>query len=262
MREFSDSENLLIKKLVEIQQEGAAGSLAELQVARLLRNELKFFALKWSTEPKDEVILYVRNEDKENLKKIDNLYFKIADFIYFIEELENIGFVKLQNIPSNNDKNFTILYDRDKYKYDPKDDNFWVEIKDVKIGNRNISGEALVALKEWHKFNTDFAKDLEKCALSIIYPMPLARSYVENDFMTYEQKALKKQLKDTKSSLRWARWTFWVTLIGVIVALWGLNRDESHKSNDNSNLSNTSLHEVVANEPQRTDTIRVLNKTQ
>lgn len=253
MREFTTAQNNLLKKLVDIQHEATTGSLAELQVARLLRKELKFFALKWSTEPKDEVILYVRKEDKENLKKIDRLYFEIADFIYFIEELETLGFIKLQNIPSSNEENFTILYDRDKYKYNSKEDNFWVEMQDVKIGDRTISGEALVSLEGWHKINTDFAKDLQRCALSIVYPLPLARSYVENGFMTQEQKGLKKQLKDTKNALRWARWTFWVTLFGVVIALWGLNKDE-WKSTCNSKQPSTN-YQII-----KSDTIQPTNK--
>lgn len=253
MREFTTAQNNLIKKLVDIQHEATPGSLAELQVARLLRKDLKFFALKWSTEPKDEVILYVRKEDKENLKKIDGLYFEIADFIYFIEELETLGFIRLQNIPSSNEENFTILYDRDKYKYNSKEDNFWVEMQDVKIGDRTISGEALVSLEGWHKINTDFAKDLQRCALSIVYPLPLARSYVENGFMTQEQKGLIKQLKDTKNSLRWARWTFWVTLMGVAVALWGLNKDE-WKLTSNSKQPSTN-YQII-----KSDTIQPTNK--
>lgn len=260
MREFTPAQNNLIKKLVDIQQDALPGSLAELQVARLLRKELKFFALRWSTEPKDEVILYVRKEDKEDLKKIDELYFEIADFIYFIEELESLGFIKLQNIPSINEENFTILYDRDKYKYDSKEDNFWVEMQDVRIGDRTISGEALVSLEGWHKINTDFAKDLQKCALSIVYPLPLARSYVNNDFMTQEQKGLKKQLKDTKNALRWARWTFWVTLIGVAIALWGLNKEEWKISTNNLKQSGTSCKIISSDTIQPTDTILKLSK--
>ena len=44
MRLFTPDENRIIKKIVDIFDEANPGSLAELQVARLLRKELNFFA--------------------------------------------------------------------------------------------------------------------------------------------------------------------------------------------------------------------------
>ena len=99
MRFFTPDENRIIKKIIEIFDEANPGSLAELQVARLLRKRLNFFALRWNLEP-DEVTIYIPKSEQNNSEKTDKLYFDIADFIYFIEELEELGFIKLQNIPS------------------------------------------------------------------------------------------------------------------------------------------------------------------
>lgn len=222
MRLFSKPENEIIKKLVNIQRKAKPGLLADLQVARLLRKKLKFFALQWSIDPIDEIIIFTYEKDFKNKKKIDRQYFNIADFIYFIEELEQLGFVKLQKIPSKNEDNYTILYDRDKYDYDKKTGTFWTDVE-LKNGDKTIKGKALVPLKEWRKFNTDFAKDLQRCALSIVYPLPLAREYVKNGFKTLEQTQFEKQmdtaLDSAKSGRRAAKWGVAATIIAIFALI-------------------------------------------
>lgn len=218
MREFTPQENAFIERLVKAHRENGVNSLAELQVSRLLRDDLKFFALKWAIEPKPTVTIYVPKGEKD-ADKIDNLFFQIADYIYFIEELESLGFIKLQNVPSDKKENFTILYDRDGYEYSPEENWFWREIKDVEFAGQKLSGKALVTLEGWHTFNNDFAYDLNKCGLSMIYPLPLAASYVDNGYKTYEQLNLESQLADTKSSLKWAKFTFWITFAALIATL-------------------------------------------
>lgn len=218
MRLFSKPENEIIKKLVNIQRKAKPGLLAELQVARLLRKKLKFFALQWSIDPIDEIIIYTPEKDFKNKKKIDRQYFNIADFIYFIEELEQLGFVKLQKIPSKNEDNYTILYYRDKYDYDKKTGTFWT---DVELNNegKTIKGKALVPLKEWRKFNTDFAKDMQRCALSIVYPLPLAREYVKNGFKTLEQRQFEKQMETALESAKYGRWAAVLGAVSAFAAI-------------------------------------------
>ena len=222
MRIFSKPENEIIKKLVNIQRKAKPGSLADLQVARLLRKKLKFFALQWSVEPIDEIIIFVPEKDFNNKKKIDRQYFDIADYIYFIEELEQLGFIKLQNIPSNNEDNFTILYDKKKYKYDKDNKKFWTD-GNIKNGGRTIKGEVIVSIKQWRKFNTSFAKDLQRCALSIVYPLPLARDYVNNGFKTLEQLQFEKQmdtaLDSAASGRKAAKWGVAATIISIFALI-------------------------------------------
>lgn len=54
MRSFSDKEKAIINKLISIKRNS---KLEELQVARLLREQLSCFAIKWTLEPK-ELSLY------------------------------------------------------------------------------------------------------------------------------------------------------------------------------------------------------------
>ena len=192
MRLFTPEENKIIKKLVQILEKAQPGALAELQVAKLLRKELDFFALKWSVEPKDEIIIYIPEEQKENKEKNDRLYFEIVNYIYFLEELEKLGFIKFQNIPSDDQERHKILYDREKYHYVPEENAFW-EKTEINLLGRKVTGQSLVSLHGWRTVNTDFAKDLEHCALSIVYPLPLAKDYVAHKFKTLEFRQFTKQ---------------------------------------------------------------------
>lgn len=222
MRLFTPDENRIIEKIVEIFRKAKPGSLPELELARLLREQLKFFALKWSIDPIDEVIIYVSESDFENSKKIDRQYFEIADFIYFIEELEQLGFIKLQKLPSKNSEDYTILYNKKKYKYHPEKDSFSADII-VSNGEKVIKGVGPVVMKQWNKINTDFAKDLQRCASSIVYPLPLARDYVDNDFKTLEQRQFEEQmdtaLDSAKSGRRAANWGIFATIIAILALI-------------------------------------------
>ena len=56
MRSFSDKEKAIINKLISIKRNS---KLEELQVARLLREQLSCFAIKWTLEPKELSLYYV-----------------------------------------------------------------------------------------------------------------------------------------------------------------------------------------------------------
>lgn len=220
MRIFSDKENQIIKKIVDTLLKSEPGCLADLQVAKLLRKELNFFALKWTIEPKDEVTIFIPEKEIKEKENNDKLYFEIVNFIYLLEELEDLGFIKFQNIPSNENEKFTILYDREKYSYNSKDNIFWHPLKSVKFEEKQYSTWGTEKLKEFHTFKTSFAKDLQYCALSIVYPLPLAIHYVNNGFKTLEQLQFECQmdtaLDSAKSSRKAAYWGFCSFLIAVI----------------------------------------------
>lgn len=222
MRAFSEKENQILKNIVDIIQQSEPNSLAELQVARLLRKELNFLALKWSFDPKDEVTIYIPKSNQSDPKKADSLYFEVADYIYFIEELESLGFVKLQNIPSEKKEDYTILYDRKEYTYDSEHNIFWQHFDDADINGKKVSGQALVSLEGWRTINTDFAKDLQHCALSIVYPLPLARSYVKNGFCTLEQIQYENQMRVALRSALYGRIAAIFGFISALAAIFTL----------------------------------------
>ena len=121
MRKFTDKENKWIKEFVELKEKGLS-HVQELQVAKILRTKFSFFALKWTYGEKPQISLYNRMEDKD---KAEKQYYDICDFIYFIKELESLGFIAIQKFYSEKeDVGYNVLYDRDKYIYDEKNDKF------------------------------------------------------------------------------------------------------------------------------------------
>lgn len=114
MRKFTEQENQWIKNFVE-QKEKGLSCIQDLQIAKILRTEFSFFALKWTYGEKPQISLYNREEDKDKLEK---QYYNICDFIYFIKELELLGFIAIQNpFLKKEDAELSIIYDRDKYIY-------------------------------------------------------------------------------------------------------------------------------------------------
>jgi hypothetical protein len=228
MRKFTDKENQLLKCFVELKHKG---ELQHLQVSYQLRTNLQFFALKWETEPIPKVSVYVPKGDKNDKSVIDKTYFEIADFIYFIEELCDDGFLRIQTLPSNDTKTECILYDKNKYTFDEVKDNFVnrnidpnnslmlelfgdskLSIIDKKGVAEGISGLSKSILPN------SFAYNLQKIALGLIYPLPLAEDYVANGFMSLEQLQFDEQIKKAdiqiakaKASLRWS-------LVAVVIA--------------------------------------------
>lgn len=270
MREFTDSEKEFIKRIVSIHREKGINSVPELQVAKLLREDLNFFAIKWETTPKPQITIYIPKSKQLSEKQVGNLYFQISDYIYFIEELTQLGFIKLQNIPSEKKENFTILYDRDKYEYVAEDNTFWQDMSNVKIGDTKYHTKGVISLEGWQTFHSDFALDLEKCGLAVIYPLPLACSYVDNEFKTDEQISLEKQLSDTKKSLKWTKRTFWITVVALIATL--AIAKFGHQTINETQLSNlvdsigtkiecSKLSEPVNISTHDTISVEIVNKT-
>lgn len=270
MREFTDSEKEFIKRIVSIHREKGINSVPELQVAKLLREDLNFFAIKWETTPKPQITIYIPKSNRLTEKQAGNLYFQISDYIYFIEELVQLGFIKLQNIPSESKENFTILYDREKYEYDAEHNMFWQEMSNVKLKGANYLTKGIISLEGWQTFHSDFALDLEKCGLAVIYPLPLACTYVDNGFKTDEQISIEKQLSDTKNSLKWTKLTFWIT-VGALIATLAIAKF-GHQTINERQLSNlvdsigskiecSKLSEPVNISTHDTISVEIVNKT-
>lgn len=232
MRILTDKEKSLLKLMVEYKRNG---NLKDLQVAPLLRKNLSFIALRWCIDPIPSVDIYVfaTNDNKYAIEQ----YFSVLNFIYFIQELADLGYVKLLTLPSQRADKQRELFDREKYEFDANKNQF------IQIGVDKKNG-ILSLMKDFEyqlfgKSNevefvnplvkqtlpNSFAFDLDKIVYSIIYPMPVAEEYVRNEFKTYEQQNIEKQLSDSRKSLCWARWTFIISFFALVVTIfiskWG-----------------------------------------
>ena len=186
MRQLAETERLLVEKIVQLKQ---AARLEELQVARLLRKELECFALRWVLEPKKTLLFYsIQNKTDWNVLRKN--YFQVADFLYLIEELEKVRFVKIQTLSFEVETDEErVLYDRGKYRYNSSNDTFWGIKGDVQY---------LVPINAEHKVYIDFVSYLERYANKVIYPLPLLEDFVANNYKSIEQRNFEKQIEESE----------------------------------------------------------------
>lgn len=227
MRHFSDTENQLIKELVEAKLKGIS-SIQNLQAAKILRKQFDFFALKWTIGDNPTVSIYCRHtEDKAKLDDYNKIYFKIADFIYFIKELESLGFIAIQKITNKQERKYSLLYDRKKYTYDESTNKFNPINEHPLEPNESIIGDTsqfeevspgLYCLMQVDRYdiNLDFAHDLERYGLGIIYILPVAEDYVKNSFHTLEELQFKKQMGTALKSAKYGRFAAILGAISVV----------------------------------------------
>lgn len=254
MRQLTSSEQQLVKKIVQLKQ---SARLEELQVARLLRKELECFALRWTSEPQKALFFYslqgtsITDVNWDNLRKN---YFKIADFLYFIEELEQEHFIRIQTLSFDlKTDEERVLYDRKKYKYKPSDDTFWGVENDITY---------LVPINAEHKVYVDFVDYLEKYANKVIYPLPLLDDLVTNNYKSIEQRNFEKQIDKTNSSLKIA---FAALIISAIIPFL-VDQCAPPNKMDNAQLK-TIEQAIISNKTtwpntiniQLSDTLRIKN---
>lgn len=236
MRKFTEQENQRIKDFVE-QKERGLSYIQELQVAKILRTEFSFFALKWTYGNNPQISLYNKVKDESETEK---QYYRICDFIYFIKELESLGFIAIQKaLSKKEDVGYSILYDKEKYIYDESANKF--RPKECEDLTSIISGSSsqespmekmdngistLFQIEHIQNINLDFVYDLQKYGLGIIYPLPLAVDYVNNDFKTLEERYHNEEmgvaLESANESRRAAIIAFYsliVTIISLLVSI-------------------------------------------
>lgn len=223
MRLFSEPENNIIKELVDAKLKGI-DAIQHLQAAKILRRQFDFFALKWTVEEAPAISIYYRHtDDIAKNEEYSKLYFKVADFIYFLKELESIGFIAIQIVTKKQQRKYSLLYDRNKFDYDEVKNEFFlknehpIDSRDFVIGElppfEEVSPGVYTLLQvDRREINLDFAIDLERYGLGIIYPLPLAVDYVNNNFQTLEQRQYKKQFLTA----------LWAAILGGISAIAAL----------------------------------------
>ncbi len=234
MRLFSEHENKIIKKFVEAKARGI-DAIQHLQAAKFLREQFDFFALKWTVGETPSISIYYRHtDDNKKKEEYSKLYFKVADFIYFLKELESIGFIAIQTITKKQERKYSLLFDRKKYQYN-EDKNEFIPINEHPIDTNDfIKGDTppfeevspgvyTLLQVDRREINLDFANDLERYGLGIIYPLPLAVDYVNNDFQTLEQRQFDNEMEVALKSAKYSRWAAYlgaVSAFAAIITLW------------------------------------------
>lgn len=193
MREFSKKEKNLIKEFLQLRNDN---DIVGLQVAKFIRKNLDCFALKYQIADDPKIVFYSKSDTEADKNKVNHNYIKICDFIYFLQELEEYGFIKFQRnvseMISGSKKGYYLLFDRDKYKYDETSDNFYFESK-TEFNGKQVALIALGPVKSKENVNLDFVKDLATYGNAIIYPLQRLQDFVDKKFRTLEQVNVDKQ---------------------------------------------------------------------
>ncbi|MFR5719363.1 MAG: DUF4391 domain-containing protein [Bacteroides uniformis] len=127
---------------------------------------------------------------------------------------------------------FSVLYDRENYIYDSTGNQFKPKkCKDLKSiipcsSDKEILMEemgngiyGLFQIEQAQDINLDFANELQKYGLGIIYPLPLAKDYVDNDFRTLEQRHYEKEMNVALQSAKYSRWAMLIAFFSLMVSV-------------------------------------------
>lgn len=193
MRIFVKKEKALLSQFVKKYNEG---KFEDLQVAKVLRYTIPFFAISWAIKPKNVFTIYVKKtEGQTDWSSVQKTFLEISDFVYLLKELQEIGFIEffeMSNLNASN--NDCMIMDRDKIAFDKDLNSFIV----ADHSNSNI--KALIRT-DYSSYYLDIADILDELSNKIIFPRPSLREYVEYGFQTEEQVYNKKQLRISRMSI-------------------------------------------------------------
>lgn len=253
MRKLSKTENDWIKSFVEAKNKGIS-NIAELQVAKILRLNTPFFGLRWGDVPFPSIIIFTEEGTSKNVE--EKLYFQIADFIYFIKYLEEHGFIAIQHVTSSKpEKDYVVIYDQEKYKYDEDIEKEFPFLKlgyDKFWGELNDGNKYKVAIS-YRQINLDFALLLKKYATGIIYPLPLAEDYVKHKYKTL---GYRQYLRQFNTALGAAILAFISAIVAAFSLYITVNNSDKPTSINNDDLIRieSAINSNHLSEPIKTTT--------
>lgn len=238
MRELSSVDKQIIGRIIKASE---SYDLKELQVAKLLREELRVFALEWDASLNKISIYAPRIEDKPDFEYINKNYFDISYFLYLIEALEEEGYIKLQSILSDSkDIHQRNLYDRENYR---KQGNNYIE----------ISGKGILyyIAVDYSEFNLDIVKLLDKYADKIIFPLPNLKEYVDRGYITEDQKFRRDEIESLVNSVNYAKKAVWITAISAFFTAISTVKSCFDKNELNIKKSDIDRIEKIITTPNR-----------
>lgn len=232
MRLFSDKEKELINRFLELKKDN---DIVALQVAKFIRESLDCFAIKYQIKDKPQIVFYSKEgEGDKDKNKVNHNYITICDFIYFLQELEQYGFIKFQrNVTTmieNKVEDYVLLYDRDKYKYVEEDDNFVhkddAEEKEIEFLGKTCTLKPFKVAGHIDTVYLDFVKDLVTYGNAIIYPLPLLEDFAAHNFKDLQRIELEEARKsnresqvNTLKSIKQTRCSIIISAIAVAISL-------------------------------------------
>ena len=205
MREFSDLEEQIIRKMVDIKD------FRDLSLAKLIDENTSSLAMQWD-ESRTIFQFYYRETEKSS----EEIFYEIAEIIYLLKILEDEKYIFTHKLKQSEADN--MLFNRRKYKIENQQDG---KIFTIILGNKTEG-----YLTNRMVINTDFGKLVEHFAGSLVHITFPLKELVRNEFETPEQKSHNQVLF-------WTRVAFIVAFITSVIAAsdviirWSKPKDNS-----------------------------------
>ena len=183
-------EKAIVKKLVDLRQNLTKTNLADFHSAKILEQiiNLDFVALVWDIKEASSVRVYYI-PDKDNKEKAQKAFFEICDYLFLLEDLENAGYITLQEINSTKEnKEKRIIYNRRKYQQIEKDSETFLKRSEDK------SGILFWKDMSYLQYNIKIADYLERYVYDrLVYPKNAIIDYKKEHYRTIENRRHRTQ---------------------------------------------------------------------
>lgn len=193
MRDFSDYEKDIIKRIVSECNEGKIASSVNIIIDEI--GKVNISAIEW-----DNTYTFVKFHGIEN----DNSYAKVFDIIFLLKYLEENRYI-FSHLKKGTNSNFICA-------------SKFVKHGDYYI-TKNILSSDGVDIDKYLMIHTDIGKEIEERSKKLIHPSYTLIDLVLKDFKTPEQREFEIQLNEAKKQTRYSRGALYASLGALALSL-------------------------------------------
>lgn len=196
MREFTPKEQDFIKKINSYKNNKTT---EKLWFYNLLSEIIPGYCIKWNTPSQkylEETTLYLKSCNKEFVK---DKFYEFVDLLLLIEELEKYKLISIRHGDGVSFANNRIF-----------DYNFFETKKDNNTNDKSIHKIVEKSTRKIVEEDNSFSSYTERIDIvdlikryhsAIIYPLPLLKNLVDDEFIPIDEKRFNKQLRRTDVSI-------------------------------------------------------------
>lgn len=197
MREFTPKEQDFIKKINSYKNNKTT---EKLWFYNLLSEIIPGYCIKWNTPSQkylEETTLYLKSCNKEFVK---DKFYEFVDLLLLIEELEKYKLISIRHGDGVSFANNRIF---DYNFFETKKDN---NTNDKSIHKEIVEKSTRKIVEEDNSFSSyteriDIVDLIKRYHSAIIYPLPLLKNLVDDEFIPIDEKRFNKQLRRTDVSI-------------------------------------------------------------
>ncbi len=242
MRDFNDFERAVITTLVNARR---TNDIANLCAAKYILKATGCYAIEWETNVSYEKARFFCEDKDAPISVI----FGGLDVLSLLKYLEDNGYLLVMQ-QSNISSDLCRLYSSKKYTYENG-----VYLKKMEDNSK----AAILGCEQI--LNTDVALLLDRYAHSIIYPTTELELYVKRGFKTEDEARFEAQQKDTKQSIKVARWGVFVAFVVGLLGLLATYLSTKTPITLNQEQYNSIIENVKLNTIPETVDVKITNDT-